>query len=495
MKIHLIAVLTALSTGTLVAELTLASPFTNNAVLQRDMPVPVWGTSDAGTTVTVNFAGQTRSTTADSDGTWKVQLAPLSSSHEPRPLVISNAKDPKIERTNILVGEVWICSGQSNMQMGHGGIPEIKALLSKAKNLRTFEVKRTVAMTEQNTLEGNWVETPPTSAVAFSFAYFLEKAGDVPVGIILSCWGSSSLEAWMPRDMTKTVPHFKTMMKEFDADIETKKKITTILEGKKPWSRPDDIFLRRQTNILYNAMIHPLIPYACRGLVWYQGERNTQSMHPMTGDIWYQRHSGMLQYGDTLKAWIQRYRQGWQRDDFHFLVVMLPGFGKSPEDPSNDSWAWMRESQLKAHDLPHTAVANTIDLGDVKNVHPKDKLPVGQRLALLAARDTLGQKIEAQGPVFNRVEVNGNKLIVHFDHAKELKTSDGKEPTAFWLADDSGNWIRANAELNGQTVILQTPELPKPLYVRYAFSGKPRVNLVNAAKLPTVPFRTDSFEP
>jgi sialate O-acetylesterase len=157
------------------------------------------------------------------------------------------------------------------------------------------------------------------------------------------------------------------MMAEFDADFETRKKIETILNGPKPWNRRDDIFLRRQTNILYNAMIHPLIPYGCRGLVWYQGERNTQSMHGMKKEPWYFRNSGMLKYGNTLKAWMRQYRKEWQRDDFQFLIVMLPGYAKGikggPENPDTESWAWMRESQLKALELPLAAVINTIDLG------------------------------------------------------------------------------------------------------------------------------------
>ena len=499
MKIPILAVTCALSPGALVAALTVASPFTNNAVLQRDMAVPVWGTADTGAQITVNFAGQSKSAKVDSNGKWALQLDPLPASHEARALTITSSKEAKIELSNILVGEVWICSGQSNMQMGYGGIPDIKALVPSAKNLRTFKVHNTVSFTEQDRCKGQWQEAQPDSAVAFSFAYFLEKAAGAPVGIIQSSWGSSSLEAWMPRELTKTVPHFKTMMEEFDADTATREKITAILNGKKPWSRTDDIFLRRQTNILYNAMIHPLIPYACRGLVWYQGERNTQSMHPLKEGTWYQRHSGMLKYGDTLKAWMHQYRKEWKRDDFQFLVVMLPGYAKGtkggPENPDTQSWAWMRESQLKALDLPHTAVANTVDLGDVNDVHPKDKLPIGKRLALLAARDTLGQKIEAQGPMMNRVEVQSDQLVVHFDHAEGLKTLDGKSPSAFWLSDDSGKWIQASASINGTTIILRTPELPKPRYVRYAFSGKPAVNLVNASGLPAYPFRTDTFKP
>ncbi|WP_372807007.1 sialate O-acetylesterase [Pontiella sp.] len=484
------------------AELTVASTFGDHAVLQREMPVPVWGKADPGAKVTVEFAGQKKTTQADAEGAWRVALAPLPASFEPRVLKVSS-RDVQCSFSDVLVGEVWICSGQSNMQLGYGSVPEIKALAPTAKNLRTFEVKKAVAFEEQDECEGEWVAQHPGSAVAFAFAYFLEEAADVPVGIFLTCWGSSSIEAWMPRDMTATVPHFKTMMEEFDADTETRQKIAAILDGPKPWSGKDDVFLRRQSNILYNAMMHPLAPYACRGLVWYQGERNTQSMHGMVKDPWFSRNSGMLKYADTLQQWIQRYRKAWNNDRMHFLIVMLPGYGttlgsgplKDAEHPAAHSWAWLRESQMKALALPHTGVANLIDLGDLKNVHPKDKLPVGRRLALLAMRDTLGQPVEAQGPVMTSIERKGDRLVVHFDHADGLATTDGQAPAAFWLADDSAKWVRAEAELQGTTVVLHSAALQKPLYVRYAFAGKPAVNLVNAAGLPAYPFRTDSFAP
>ena len=185
------------------------------------------------------------------------------------------------------------------------------------------------------------------------------------------------------------------------------------------------------------------------------------------------------------------------------MIVMLPGFYKpiktgpktGAEHPSAHSWAWMRESQLKALDLPHTSVVNTIDLGDKKNIHPKDKLPIGKRLALLAARNSLGQDVQANGPMMKAVEVKGDQLIVHFDHADGLKTIDGKPPTAFWLADDSETWAPAKAEIKGQTVTLRSDQIETPLYVRYAFAGKPRVNLVNSADLPAYPFRSDQFDP
>ena len=497
------ALVLAVIPATVFAELTVASPFTDNAVLQRDMPIPVWGTADVGSKVEVKFAGQTKVTTADGKGKWRVNLAPLKASTAQKTLRIQSAKSPAIELKNILIGEVWICSGQSNMKMGHAAIPEIKSLVKKARNIRAFEVKQMVAFEEQDRCEGRWTEGAPSSAVAFAFAYHLQQSAEVPIGIIHASWGSSSLEAWMPRDMTKTVPHFKTMMKEFDADTETREKIKTILEGKKPWSKKDDIFLRRQTNILYNAMIHPLAPYACRGLVWYQGERNTQSMNGMSKAPWYFRHSGILKYGDTLNQWITRYREEWGNDEMQFQIVMLPGYGKTlrggqgngSENPAAHSWAWMRESQMKALNLKNTSVTNTIDLGHLTNIHPKDKLPIGKRLALLAARDTLEQEIEAEGPVMDRVEQKGGHLTVHFNAAKGLKTNNGEAPTAFWLSDRSKKWVKAKAEIKGQTVVLTSPELKRPLYVRYAFAGKPTVNLVNGAGLPAYPFRTDTFAP
>ena len=485
------------------AELTVASPISDNAILQREMPIAIWGTADAGATVKVGFAGQQKSVLADSTGRWKTALDPLDASFTPRELTISCADQPSIVVSDVLVGEVWICSGQSNMQMAVNAVPKVKALVPSIQNLRTFQVKRTVSLKEQETCKGKWVKQHPDSAVACAFAYYLEEAADVPVGIILSCWGSSSIEAWMPRDMTKTVPHFKTVMKEFDADTKTKNKISAILNGKKPWPGKDDVFLRRQPNILYNAMMRPLAPYTCRGLVWYQGERNTRSMSGMLKTPWYARTCGMTDYGDVLRKWIERYRQQWGQPEMQFLIVMLPGFGKTldgdplkgAEDPAAPSWAWMRESQLNVLDLPHTAVANTIDLGNIKNVHPKDKLPIGKRLALLAARDTLGQKIEAQGPVMTSAECKGDRIIVQFDHAEGLKTSDSEAPTGFWLADESAQWVEAQAELSGATVVVSSTKLATPLYVRYAFAGKPKVNLVNQSGLPAYPFRTDTFEP
>ena len=482
--------------------LTLGSLFKDGMVLQCNLPVPVWGTAQPGATILVEFGAQKEEIKANCEGKWRLTLDAIPASFEPRVLKVSSSLDSEeefLQCTNVLVGDVWICSGQSNMQYSVSGVPEVKALIPEYRSIRTFNVTRTVAFTEQDTCQGEWVDQYPNSAVAFSFAYFLQKAADVPVGIILNPWGSSSLEAWMPRDMTETVPYFKEMIQEFDANEEFQQKIQATLDGPRPWTTKEDIFLRRQSNLLYNAMMKPLAPYACRGIVWYQGERNTQSMYGDVKAPWWSYNSGMLKYGEVLKLWMQRYRKEWDRDDFEFLVVMLPGYAKDmldeAENPDTSSWAWMRESQLQALDLPHTAVVNTIDLGDLKNIHPKDKLPIGQRLALLALQNVCGQDVVDKGPTVADVKVRRKGIRVSFNNAKGLKTVDGGKPTGFFLSTKEGEWYRAEATIVGETVELTCPELKNPLFVRYAFAGKPKVNLVNGVDLPTYPFRTDKFKP
>ncbi|MFG0254220.1 MAG: sialate O-acetylesterase [Rhodopirellula sp. JB053] len=487
-----IAFMALLSPATASADLTFASVFTDNAVLQRDMPVPIWGTADPHSEITVEFGEHQKFTTADENGKWLVNLDALPASSDGRFLRATYTdKSDTVGIGNVVVGEVWICSGQSNMQMGVPQIPAVKELMTHPHELRCFLVKQTVSFTEQDSCSGAWVEKHPDSAVAAAFAYFLEQSSGVPVGIIQTSWGSSSIEGWMPRDMTEELPHFRDIMQKFDADTEKRDRINAILEGREEWNRRADIFLRTQPNVIYNAMMHPLIPYACRGIVWYQGESNTGSL------------DSMQVYAETLKCWIQRYRRQWNRDDLHFQIVMLPGFGKTvngsinkdPERPDARSWAWMRESQLSVLQLPHTSVANTIDLGMLKNIHPTDKLPIGKRLALLAAHDTLRQDIVARGPVMKSVERNDDHLVIQFAHSDGLTTKDGTPPQAFWIADDSAQWVKADATIRGETVVLRSSELKRPRYVRYAFAGKPTVNLVNQAGLPAYPFRTDEFQP
>ncbi|WP_372772794.1 sialate O-acetylesterase [Mangrovibacterium sp.] len=485
----LLAVFLLLVAQVFAGNLRLGSPFTEHMVLQRDQPIQVWGEAVPGSSVSVKLGNYIATAPTNSVGEWKATLPKQKAGGPFSFSVISG--DESLAFTDVMIGDVWICSGQSNMQMGFKGIPEVAELEAKAKNIRTFKFKRTVAFEEQKYIDGQWVDEVPESAVAFSFAYFLEAEADVPVGIILTCWGSSSIEGWMPRDMTEKLPHFKKIMAEFDADEVKKAKIDSILAVEQR-STPGDILLRTQPNIIYNAMMKPFAPYACRGIVWYQGEANAKNI------------DDMLQYGETLPLWIERMRNEWNQPDLHFLGVMLPGYGNQlqpleltdslMESPEALSWAWMRESQCKALELPNTAIATTIDLGDKTNIHPKDKLPVGQRLALLAGKSTLGYKGLSDGPLLKKVSIKRNSIVIAYENAKGLKTTDGDLPKAFWMAGVSGKWVRATATIKGEKVVLTSSELTAPTYVRYAFSAMPNVNLVNAAGLPARPFRTDKFK-
>jgi sialate O-acetylesterase len=469
----------------LFAEITPASLFTDHMVLQREMPVPVWGQAEAGETIAVTFADQRTSAKADENGKWKVILSPLKASAEGRDLTIQDSTSTLVIK-DVLVGEVWICSGQSNMQYGWGksshpmfnwgGDQEIAVLAQQVsdKPIRCFEVMTDASFEEKDFCMGSWKIGAAGSAVAFGFSYMLQEALNVPVAVIVTCWGSSSIEGWMPLDMTEQLPHFKEMMTRFDGeDSPARKRVDDAI---KMGIRHGMVFVRKQPNLLYNAMMHPLIPYAARGMVWYQGEANDNSP-----DL----------YEQSFSPWLRRLRQEWGRKDFVLLAVMLPGFGQDDGRPDATSWAPFREAQMSILKEPHTAVANTIDLGDAKNIHPSDKAPICKRLSLLARKHVYGEDILAEGPRFRQIKKDGHSAIISFDQAADLQTNDGQAPRGFWLSDEDGTWHPAIAEIKGETVVLHAEGVTNPVHCRYAWCGKPDVNLVNMADLPTYPFRTD----
>ncbi|MDF1659593.1 MAG: sialate O-acetylesterase, partial [Verrucomicrobiales bacterium] len=405
---------------------------------------------------------------------------------------------------DVLAGEVWICCGQSNMQMGHNRIPDIAALVEETiaakRPVRTLQISQNISFSEEERTGAEWSTTPPDSAVAAAFACKLQAAIDVPVAVVVAAWGSSSLEGWMPAALTEELPHFAAMMEDHLADTTITDMIIAANAGtptitnysKDPKEnaqltkkhRAANIYARTRPNMLYNAMLHPIIPMAAQGMVYYQGEANTRSTEDM------------LQYSTSQRAWLELLRKRTGRDDWRFLSVMLPGFARSPnvdlEAVDITTWSTMRDHQLKILELPHTAVACTIDLGDAKDIHPKDKFPIGERLALLARRDTCGETgLLAQGPTFAGMKKEGSSITVQFDHAKGLSTSDGESPKAFWVSDGDNQWYRAGARIEGEAIILTAPEGITPKHARYAFAAKPVVNLINEAGLPAYPFTTD----
>jgi sialate O-acetylesterase len=462
----------------------LGSLIGDHAVLQRDMPVPIWGWSEPGAKISVEFAGQKKAADAGKDGKWMAKLDPLKSNATPQEMVIQESgvggqgAEKKITLKDILVGEVWICSGQSNMQYGWGkesepmfnwgGDTNLEQLVpdARTKPIRSYHVPVNVSFTPMDACKGSWSTNVSGSAVAFGFSYHLQQKLGVPVGVVVTCWGSSSIEGWMPRDMTEQLPHFKAIMEAFDASTNAQNRVRAAMER---GIKHGNVFVRQQPNLLYNAMMHPLIPYACRGMVWYQGEANSGKP---------------AEYAQSFPLWLERLRKEWGRADFHLLAVMLPGYG-------DKGWPLFREAQMGILKVPHTSVANTIDLGDEKNIHPADKAPICERLALLACRDVYGEKIEAQGPAFKSAVVKGHRVVIEFDHADGLKTTDGAAPTGFQIAGSDKNWQSATAVIKDNAVEVEAAGLAAPEFVRYAFDGKPAVNLVNGVNLPAYPFRTE----
>lgn len=487
-------------TPPLSIQLELASPFGEHMVLQRQHPIPVWGWAEPGETITVVIAGSHASATVGTDGRWRCDLAPLEAGG-PYEFTASDGKT-FVRYEDVLVGEVWICCGQSNMQMGHNGIPDIAKLVKETttagRPVRSLTVLQSISFEEEDRVKTQWATTPPGSAVAAAFACRLQSAIDVPVGVVVAAWGSSSLEGWMPADLTEQLPHFDAIMKAHNADktiaqmiIDAKKEGQPIIKySDDPQQnarltkqhRNANIYARTRPNMLYNAMLHPLIPMATRGMVYYQGEANSKNAEDM------------LRYGISQRAWLNRLRKGWGRDDWRLMSVMLPGFSRQSDLESVDipTWAIIRDQQLKILELPLTAVANTIDLGNAKNIHPKDKMPIGERLALLARRDTCGEtQLVAQGPTYTGMKFDGRRVTLRFDHAKGLSTTDGQSPKAFWVSGENNKWHRAEARIDGQTIILSAPEGITPQHVRYAYAAKPAVNLINQAELPAYPFSTN----
>jgi len=468
------------------AEVLPASMFGDHMVLQRDMPVPVWGRAAPGEKVTVRFAEQVVSGEADNSGYWKVTLSPLKASADGREMTIE--ADNTVTYRDVLVGEVWVCSGQSNMQYGWGtnsipmfnwgGDTNLASLAPDAatKPIRSFTVPVNVSFTPSDNCSGSWSTGVSGSAVAFGFSYYLHEALQVPVAVIVSCWGSSSIEGWMPLDMTEELPHFKKIMEDFHSSSNAQERVRSAMAK---GIRHGMVFVRKQPNLLYNAMLHPVIPYACRGMVWYQGEANA---------------SAPEEYGQSLPLWLKRLRKGWEKEDFNLIVVMLPGYGTDDGSPDSKSWAWFRYVQMKILNLPHTAVANTIDLGDTKNIHPPDKTQICERLALLARRSIHGENIMGQGPTFSGLKLDGSTMTVQFEHAEGLRTVDETPPKGFWVAEKPGEWHPAEASIVGDTVLLHCQAVASPKACRYAFSGKPDVNLVNKDGLPAYPFRTDEWK-
>ena len=475
-------------------------------VLQRDRAVPIWGKADPGEEVTVSFHGQSRKTTAGKDGTWRVQLDSMTASATPSPMMIAGKN--RIELKNILVGEVWLVAGQSNMQRLLSETANGDAAIAAADHplIRLFNVSRQTAFKRQSGPLGTWQMCSPQTIKEFSAAgyYFgvdLQKELNVPIGLINSSYGGSQAEAWTPvefllasADLRQCVERTKIWDEErprvrADYDEKMRQWRAAVEKSKADGSRPpgqpavpDALRDYRIAASIYDRMIAPLIPFAIRGALWYQGESN---------------EARAQQYQILLPTMIKAWRERWGQGDFPFGIVQLPNYREVKAEPWDEAWSHLREAQrLTALGTARTGLIVTIDIGEANDVHPKNKLDVGKRMCLWALAKVYGRKVTGSGPMFRSAKPAGTRIVLAFDEAGAgLKIRDGDRLTEFAVAGADHKWHWAEAKIVAKDRIeVWSDSVPRPQAVRYAFNNNPKhPNLTNESGLPAAPFRTDDW--
>ena len=483
------------------AEVMLAPPFSDHAVLQRNIAVPVWGRAVPGEKISVRYRGQKLKTTAGPDGRWSVQLAPMPASAMGTDLVVAGTNTFTLH--DVVVGEVWLASGQSNMEWPLSLARNGKEAVVTANSplVRHLKVEHSPSDLPTNTVKtSGWQTTTPAtvgdfSAVGYFFALTLSQKLGVPVGIIHSSWGGTPIESWLSKSVlekTSTWPHFneqwQAALKVFPQKLAEYPALDAAWKkaddeqratGKKnllPWPHPPvGPGTAYAPGGLFNGMIAPLAPYALRGALWYQGESNVG------------RHE---EYRELFTAMIRDWRAHWPQGDLPFYFVQLPNYADG--DAGGRKWAALREAQTAALALPHTGMVVTIDVGEPENLHPTNKQPVGERLALVAEANTYGLAVEWSGPLFESAVREGSALRVKFAHANGLALRV-TPPTGFEVAGADKIFHPATARIEGKSIAVSTPEVPKPVAVRYAWTNNPAASLCNSAGLPAAPFRSDNW--
>jgi sialate O-acetylesterase len=490
------------------ADVRLPAIFTDHAVLQRDMPVPVWGWADPGEDVAVTIAGQTHKVTADDKGKWRVTLGSLSVG-EPLKLNVEG-KDSRLERNDILVGDVWLCSGQSNMEwpVAASTNSDLEIAAANHPKIRIVRVKGPGSQTTVEDFDGQWsVCTPETvagfSAVGYYFGRELQQHIGVPIGLIDNSWGGSACDAWIRRDRLEGNPLYATQLANWDKiakeNDEAKLKadyVKNLAEWQKkadaakaagqpaPGGRPNlnhPLFGNQRPANLYHARLGPVIGYAIRGAIWYQGESNAGRAY---------------QYREMFPLMIETWRKDWDQGDFPFYWVQLADFMAERSEPGDSAWAELREAQTMTQDrLPNTGQAVIIDTGEGSDIHPRNKLEVGRRLARWALARDYDRDIVCQSPRYDSMEKDGDTIVVKLkDVGERLRTIDTNEVKGFAIAGRDRRWVTAEAKIiAADKVAVRSFAVAEPVAVRYAWADNPVCNLYNDVGLPVTPFRTDDW--
>ena len=487
------------------ADVTLPDVIASGMVLQQKQVVPIWGTAEPGESVTVTFGKTKKTAVADVNGKWRVDLGRLSANSSPQAMTIAGKNT--IVLKDILIGEVWLVAGQSNMQRLLRETDNGEAVQAAANhpNIRLFNVSREVAFKRRTGKLAEWLACTPESVKEFSAAgyYFgveLEKTLKVPIGLINSSYGGSQVEAWTPVEYLNASPDLRPTVErtkiwnaerdrvrvEYDAAIkkwrdDSEKAKTAGARPSPSPAVPDALRDYRIASSIYDRMIEPLIPFAIRGAVWYQGESNEARAE---------------QYGILLPVFIRSWRERWKQGDFPFGIVQLPNYRSQKPEPEESAWSFIRENQRRtAASVKNTGLIVTIDIGVANDIHPKNKLDVGRRMAVWALADVYGQKV-ATAPVIKRIDQKGAKIYLTFENVGNgLKIRSGDRLEEFAVAGEDKKWHWAEARIVKKNLVeVSSAQVPAPKAVRYAFNSNPKnPNLTNDSGLPVSPFRSDDW--
>lgn len=475
-------------------EVSLASLFQDRAVLQRDCLVPIWGWADPGEAVRIGFQGQTAQTVADAEGNWRLTIGPFSAGVTGE--LVCEGKN-RVVLHDVAVGEVWLCSGQSNMQFRLKELEEGLADIAVANfpDIRQFRVRAATASQPAQRTDGQWLSCSPEtagefSAVGYFFAREITARMQMPVGLINASVGGTAIESWISREVLASDPEFAvalTRWAEVVKDLPQKKieyqralkawensspaeMIALARQGRRKPSPPREPGNRDEPASLFNAMIAPLVGYPLRGILWYQGEGNAERPK---------------EYETLFPALITDWRRRWREERMPFYFVQLAGFDS--KEPRAD-WAGLREAQTRALQLPETGMVVALDLGDAEDIHPQRKKEVGQRLALLARAKLYGERVAFSGPVFRQARREGSALLAEFDFAASGWEIRGERAKGFEIAGSDGKFLPADVLIEGARLRLSSAQVRVPVAARYGWKNFSEANIYNRDGLPLAPF-------
>ena len=508
----LLALAFAPSLPSAFADIRLPAIIGDHMVLQQKQTNPIWGWDAPGTRVTVTFSGQTKSAEAGADGAWRVKLDPVNANATPQAIVIAGSTKREIQ--DVLVGEVWMCSGQSNMgfTLNSDWNGDLEAAASDLPNLRLIKVPQVGTQELQGDFKGEWKASNAESAKVFSAVGFLygrtlHNILHVPVGLIDNAWGGSAAEAWVRRSSLEKDARFKPLMEgtvKRETDLQSEKAKADFEKATAKWN--EDVVKMKAAGLkpgqqiprapqspeawlhgnarpgnIFNGVVNPTLGYGMKGVIWYQGESNA-------GRAW--------EYAQLFPYMIEQWRAEWKQGDFPFYWVQLADFMAEKPEPGDSTWAELRESQTKTMKLANTGQAVIIDLGEGKDIHPKNKHDVAARLVRWALVKDYGMKFAYRSPEFKGMEIQGDKAVVTLEmFGSALRPFDVQEAIGFAVCGEDKVWQWAKGKLlPGNKVEVWSDKVSAPIAVRYAWADNPVCNLFSNEGLPVTPFRTDDFE-